>query len=395
MSTPAPAASAPPLVLAAPDWQALDTLARRDDPPLLWQIGTQPLIAHWLDHAVRLGCKQVTLYCPDRPAAVRAALEGGAYWSLQLDLRPAAPPAGTAVETIDRLPGRPALAAAPADGAALVRWWLDLNLDWLAARDPALVHVDSAREPGGWVGPRAIIAPGVVLKSPYWIGAGTLVGPGCVIGPGALIGPGSVLSEDIKLRDALVQGGTFVGGHLDLEGKLLLGATLLDPAKAARADLTDDFIAAAMRRPALSTPLSERLLAALLWLPAQLLALAAGPRTTLDAALPGGARLALSTGSRGSLLARRAGWLGAVVAGRLRLVGILPRDQPPAHLPAETRALLAHTPPGVFSLADLHEAHTPDQPDELAHALYQAALPEADRTVHASLGKLLFLRPAP
>jgi glycosyltransferase involved in cell wall biosynthesis len=117
--------------------------------------------------------------------------------------------------------------------------------------------------------------------------------------------------------------------------------------------------AAAMHRPALATPLSERLVAALLWLPAQLLALAADPRTTLDASLPGGTRLALSTGSRGCLLARRAGRLGAVVAGRLRLIGILPRNQPPAHLPAETRALLAHTPPSVFSLADLHEAHTP------------------------------------
>ena len=394
MSTPAaPAPAAPPLVLAAPDWHALDTLARREEPPLLWQIGNQSLIAHWLDHAVRLGCKQVILYCPDRPAAIRAALEGGAYWSLQLDLRPTPPPAGTVAETIDRLPGKPAGSAAPSDGASLVRWWLDLNLAWLSTRDPDLVHVDTAREPGGWVGPRAIIAPGVVLKSPYWIGAGTLVGSGCVIGPGALIGPGSVLSDDIHLHDALVQGGTFVGAHLDLHGKRLLGSTLLDPAKGARADLADDFIAAAMKRPAVATPLSERLLAALLWLPAHLLP--SGPASALRVTLPGGFPARLSTGSRGCLLARRAGWLGLVVAGRLRLVGILPREQPPAHLPAETRSLLAHTPPGVFSLADLHEAHTTDQPDELAHALYQAALPEADRTVRSSLLKLFFLRPAP
>ena len=76
------------LVLAAPDWHALDTLARRADPPVLWPVGTQSLAAHWLDHAVRLGCKEVVLYCPDRPADVRAALEGGAYWSVKLDLRP-------------------------------------------------------------------------------------------------------------------------------------------------------------------------------------------------------------------------------------------------------------------------------------------------------------------
>ena len=383
------------LVLAAPDWHALDTLARRADPPVLWPVGTQSLAAHWLDHAVRLGCKEVVLYNPDRPSDVRAALEGGAYWSVKLDLRPSSPPEGKTVEIIDHLPGRPALATAPSNGAALVRWWLDLNLDWLAARDPALVHVDTQREPGGWIGPRAIIPDDVVLRPPYWIGAGTLVGHGCTIGPGALVGPGSVLSDDVHLANALVLGGTFVGEHLDLHGKLLLGATLLDPTKPARADLTDDFIAAAMRRPAQVTPLIDRLLALALWLPARLLALAAGPVAEITITLPGGARFTIRTGTRGYLLARRARWLDAVIAGRLRLVGILPRAQSTVPMPDETRALLAHTTPGVFSLADVHGSHSPDEPDELAHALYQTALPEADSIVRRALWKLIFARPSP
>jgi hypothetical protein len=324
---------------------------------------------------------------------VRTALEGGAYWSVKLDLRPSPPPAGETVEIINHLPGRPALANAPADGAALVRWWLDLNLDWLAARDPALVHVDTQREPGGWIGPRAIIPDDAVLRPPYWIGAGTLVGRGCTIGPGALVGPGSVLSDDVHLADALVLGGTFVGEHLDLHGKLLLGATLLDPAKPARADLTDDFIAAAMKRPAQVTPFTDRLLAAALWLPARLLSFAAGRVHEITITLPGGARLPIRTGTRGCLLARRARWLDAVIAGRLRLVGILPRAQSTVPMPGETRALLAHTTPGVFSLADVHGAHSPDEPDELAHALYQAALPEGDGVVRRAFFKLLFTCP--
>lgn len=380
-------------MLAAPDWHALDTVARREDPPVLWPVGNAPLITHWLDHAVRLGCRSLTLYCPDRPAAVRSALEGGAYWSMQLDLRPHAPPAGAAVEWVDHLPGHSGASAPPSDGASLLQWWLALSQTWLTQRDPAVVQVDGQREPGGWIGPRVALAAGVIFHPPYWIGVGTLVGEGCRIGPGAVIGPGSVLSADVHVRDSVIEGGTFIGAHLDLHGKLLRGATLLDPARGARVDLTDDFIAAAMRRPAQRTPWSERLMAALLWLPAQFLSLFCGPATRAFIALPGGERLALATAARGPLLARRAGWLGAVVRGRLRLIGILPRSHPPIGVPEETRALLTHTVPGVFSLADLHSAHSTDEPDELAHALYQAALPASDREVRARLVHLCFTRP--
>ena len=313
---------APALVLVAPDWSVLDSLARRDLPPILWEVGNQSLAAHWLDHAVQQGCKQVTLYCPDRAAAGRA-------------------------------------------------------------------------EPQGWLGPRVTLAPGIKLVPPYWIGAGTLIESGCTIGPGALVGPGCVLSSDVHLQHALVAGGTFVGAHLDVHNKLLLGATLLDPMSGGRADLTDDFIAAAMQQQPQSTPMRERAWALLLWLPAQLLALGAGEAISREVLLPGGGTLRLSTGSRGSLLARRARWLGAVVAGRLRLVGILPRSEIAPQVPEETRTLLAHTPPGVFSLADLHGSHTPEEPDELAHALYQAALPQNDRLVRRSLLKLCLTHPAP
>lgn len=393
-SAPPPRPEAPPLTLVAPDWGVLDTLARRTEPALLWPVGSQSLVAHWLDHAVRLGCREVTLYCPDRPALVRSALEGGAYWSLKLDLRPSAPPPETQGVLMDRLPGMDALPSSPADGAGLVRWWLDLNLAWLAARDPAHVHLDVSHEPGGWIGPRAVLSPGVVLKPPYWIGSGCLVGPGCTIGPDALIGPGSVIGTDVHLRHALVQGGTFVGSHLDLHDKLLVGPLLLDPTKGARAEIIDDFIASAMRRSAQSVPSAERLLAALLWPLARLLALGAGPASSASVMLPGDARIDLATGGRGPLLARRARWLGAVVKGRIRLIGVLPRGKPPVGVPDETRALLSHTLPGVFSLADLHGAHSPDEPDEFAHSLYQAAIPAADREVREALFKLCLTRPA-
>lgn len=392
-SAPPPRPEAPPITLVAPDWNALDTLVRGDAPPVLWSVGNVTLVAHWLDHAVRRGCREAVIYCPDRPAAVRAALEGGAFWSLKLDIRPSAPPPGIACEVMDRLPGEPAPAAQPGSPGELVRWWLDLNLRWLAARDGATVQIDAAREPGGWIGPRARLSPGVVLKPPYWIGAGTFVGPGCEIGPGALVGPGCVLSGDVRVQDSFVMEGTFVGAHTELRRKLLRGGSLFDADKGVRVEITDDFVAAAMDRAALAVPAGERLLAALLWLPAAVVALFCGRAESAEVLLPGGGRLPLATRPRGPLLARRAAWLSAVVAGRMRLVGPLPRATLAAQLPEETRGLLASTTPGVFALADMHGVHDSQDPEETAHALYQAAIPAADAEVRGALCGLLFKRP--
>jgi hypothetical protein len=381
-----------PLVLAAPDFAALDTLARRSQPAVLWPVGSQSLAAHWLDHAVRQGHKRVIIHSPDRPAQVRTELAGGAYWSLDLEISPQPAPAGANVMV--SLPDgivRPV----PGNAADLLRWWLALNLEWLDSRKADAVSIDRRQADGGWVGPHARIHPSCKLRAPYWIGARSIIGPGCTIGPGALVGADCLLDHDINVGQSLVLARTSLGAHLDVQGVIINGPLLLDAKSGTRVAIVDRFIADALHRPSSPVAWLDRVAAALLLLPASLAALGRGPVTREQIPLPGGGRpLSLATGRRGLLLGQRAGWLLEVIAGRLRLVGPLPRRaEATADLPAESRALLAEATPGVFSLADSQGIHTTADTEELAHALYQAAVPAADRGVWRQLPKLCVLRP--
>ena len=374
----------------APDWAALDTTVRRSEPAVLWPVGGQSLAAHWLDHAVRLGCTQVVLHAPDRPAEVRAALGDGGYWSLELEVS-SQPPPPEAIPMI-RLPfeGR---REAPSTPLALVAWWYELNLGWLERRKPDAIAIDERRADGGWVGPKVKIDPTAQLVAPYWIGAGAEIGPGCRIGPGAMIGPGCVLEQDVRVEGSLVLPRTYLGRHLDVVARVVDGPVMIDRKAGTRVELADAFVASSLAAAPDRVAWSERILAALLWLPAWLWSVAAGSGATETIIHRGSKPLALATGGRGPLLVRRARWLGHVAAGRMRLVGVLPRTAPP-ELPVDSRALLAEVRPGAFALSDLHGIHSSADPDEAVHAAYQIAVPAADRLVWRNLIRLCTLRPA-
>lgn len=377
------------LVLVAPDFAALDRIARRSAPAVLWPVGGQSLAAHWLDHAVRLGCRHVVLHVLDRPAEVRAALGDGGYWSLAIEVSTQPPPADAI--RMDRLPGEPARAA-PTTPAELVTWWWDLNRSWLERRNAAAISIDERRADGGWVGPGVRIDPSAQTIAPYWIGAGTEVGPGCRIGPGAMIGPGCVLEQDVRIENSLVLPRTFLGRHLDVVARMVDGPVVLDRVSGTRVEIADTFVASSLAAASDRVAWSERLVAALLWLPAWLWSRLAGPTATETVLYRGQATLALTTGSRGPLLARRARWLRHVVAGRLRLVGVLPRPALP-ELPADSEALLANVRPGAFAWSDLHGSHSAADPDEAVHAAYQVAVPATNRRVWRNLIGLCTLRP--
>ena len=382
-------------ILDVPDLSGPSVETGLELPPLLWQVGNQSLAAHWMDAAVRAGIKRVVLHCPDRPAAVRAALEGGVYWSIQLEVSSTPAPEGTAHHTLDHFPGQPATQFRPSNSAELLDWWARLCFRWLACRDRSAVSLDSEQEPEGWIGPRARIAPSAKLVPPYWIGAGSAVGHRCTIGPFALIGEGCVLSENITVQRSIVLPGTFLGPNLELEKKALSGPRLLDLLRGSSIVLADSFIASGRSTGPAPAPWIDRLFALLLLLPAWILHLLSGTPRALEVRLGDGPPRTLAEGTRGPLLARRARWLHQVIAGRMHLAGPLPRAFPPSGPSGEMERLLAATPPGVFALSDLHGVHSSADPEEFAHALYQAAIPDADRQVRRALASLLFLKPGP
>lgn len=358
------------LHLRSPDWEALDTAARRPEPFVLWPVGDQPLLAHWLDYAVNEGYEAVEVHVADRPAEVRAWLEAATLWPLQRSCRPLRTEAEAPAEahSCAALPGLPP-PPAPADGWGLLDYWQALERQWL---DEAFAGL---QVPGVnlAVGRDCQIHPGAKLVPPYWLGDRVSVGPGAVVGPHALVGEGAVLAGDNEVVRARVLPHTYLGPQTALVDAVLDGARLLHRARRVRLDLTEGFLARSLAKPAgRGVPLGERLLAlrlALVWP-------AAAPAAGTFRALSG---LELPAAAPGEpwLAARRA-WLPLVWAGKLRLFGVLPRPETALEgLPAGWADLLRAAPAGLFSYADLHGAHVPGQGDEALHAAYQASQPES------------------
>ncbi|RME72498.1 MAG: hypothetical protein D6781_02145 [Verrucomicrobia bacterium] len=380
--------------LGLPDWAELDTVAGRIEPPALWPVGTQPLLAHWMDYARRHGADQIRIYCADRPHLVRDWLEGGAFWSCRVEVIPAPlhrfPPD---IEWVDRVPGEKPIEP-PADGAGLVRWWFERNMAWLLSRDTHALLLDERHPSGGWVGPRARIHKSANLTPPFWIGADTEVGPAAAVGPGAVIGPRSVIEAKSEIRQSVVLPETIIGRHVGLDHMIVDGNIVIHAERGCRVEIPDTFIVAptAGRRRRVSW--KERLLALALWGPGMLLALGRPEGPVRTVVTPRG-HIDLRERLSGPLLARRASWLPHVIAGRLSLAGPLPRPESAfAVLPADAANLLRTIPPGVFSIADVHGCHCLEAEEESTHALFAAARPDSAAMVLKALPRLLWRVPA-
>jgi hypothetical protein len=81
----------------------------------------------------------------------------------------------------------------------------------------------------------------------------------------------------------------------------------------------------------------------------------------------------------------------------LRLTGVLPRGAKDWEtLPPEAQSALKDAPVGVFALSDLYGCHSPEEPDEWMHAVFQAGAPHGagQRLAKRSLLKIAMTTPA-
>lgn len=374
---PASSTNATELVLIAPDWSGFDTLWRHRHPFVLWPVGGRPLLADWMDEAVRRGCPKVIIHAVDRPAEIRAALEGGQYWSVPVEVRPVAD-TGCLPDGAVRVTG---LAQTnnpnwePTSAVDLLDHYHRLHGIWLEREAAAETSIHSRHDSGAVVGPRVAIGRNVVVTPPVWIGARVTIEDNAVLGPDAYIGSDSIVGEGAVVARSIIQASSSVGDHVSIDRMVVEGGCLVDLKRGLRLDIGENFILGQTGSDARIPGLLERACALFVWLLLWLPALLAG-------------------GNRGPLILRRHDGLAAVAAGRRRWIGLLPREEKHlANLPPETADRLRAAPVGLFSLADAHGIHSPDDPDEWIHAACQALDPAAAGQVRSRLWHLAFLNP--
>ena len=365
----------------APDWSEIDTVWKNPLPFILWPICGKPLLAHWLDEAMRQEAGKITIYATDRPHLVRAWITRGDYWSNPIQVFVGMPmDSDHTTRIMDSFPGSEA-SEPVLDGHDLIEHWFGIHLHEIRKRKQSRLQIDREISPGVWVGPGALVDPSAHLIPPLWIGRRARVGPQCRIGPNAFVSARAVLDEDVEVIDAIICEDTYIGRHTRLQNSIAKGGMLLNWKLKAVANILDQFVMADLASSKIRAGIAERFLALLLWLPCTLTArfMNVGLTPTYRNVTDGRGRIQrLKIWSRGPILIRRAEWLRVVAAGRLRMVGILPRTISDWDaLPAETRALLESVPSGVLALSDLYGRHDPSDPFEWIHAAYQAGAPDA------------------
>ncbi len=369
------------LELVLPDWSGIDTVLRSSIPFGLWTIGDQCLLHHWLDHAVNQGSTTVRVFAADRPAAVRRVLDESALWPVKIEFTAIAStadaPAGAIL--VDWLPGATA-PPAPTDGwelveraAAIERAWLDRMAD---EPDFSLVSI----------GFSCRIHPEAKLIPPYFIGDHVFIGPGCEIGPHAVIGQGSVIAGANIVANSHLAANSYVGPVTALENCRLKSGVLLNLKHRARIDEIEPHLVASLEKSAPAVPFQDRLRALLLFLRF------GGSRGTTDSFVTFDGRTLPGIPDGGLL--NRIDWLPLVWQGKLPLYGVFPRSRQQFEtLAPDWQNVIRHSPIGVFSYADSQGCHTPADPDEAIHAVYQASLPP-ETLVAAIAGFTRKLKPA-
>ncbi len=382
------------LRLVAPDFAALDTIWHNPLPFVLWPVGPQPLLAHWMDDAVRRRFDEVEVYVSDRPAAVRLALEGGVYWSRPVRVIPIASEAD-APSDAQRADHFPNAATTPFSGDArqLLEYWFDLQKAWLVSRNEAGVAIDELHSSGGWIGPRVSVHPSAQLRAPFWIGPNAKIGEDCLVGPNAVICENSILGNNVEVEEACILPNTCLGHNTRLCRALGDGGAIVDWARGCRVDIRERFIMRPVVARVHGPGLLQRAAAFVTyWLLAPFARLfnRAG-WSSREVVTQSGAAIRLRTGLAGPLWVRRWPWLWEIARGHFHWIGILPRVADDwKSVPDEVLHQIRSCHFGMFSLADLHGCHDPADPEESIHAIYQAlqADPRSRNLVVRNLWKI-------
>lgn len=102
-----------------------------------------------------------------------------------------------------------------------------------------LSHLRTA-EPGVWIGRNTRLHPTVKVSAPVYLGANCDVGKGVALGPSAVIEDDCLIDDDVNVNDCLVLSSSRVGEGLDLTNTMMCGTRVFNTKINAAIDICDD-----------------------------------------------------------------------------------------------------------------------------------------------------------
>lgn len=342
-----------------------------DGPFVLWPVGNQPLLHHWLDYCVDEGYERIVIHCSDRPANLRHALEKASLWPVKWEIVANKGEAllGPGAFNLGNAPWRKVEPPRLTTRWDLLRYWQKLSCSWMEyVFEGEIIPKDMV--PLWMHGRLCRIAPDVKLIPPVYIGNRVMIGPGAKIGPNAVIRDNAILAGDNHIENAIVCDDTFVGQHISLREGVLKGGSLLDIGKQVHVKQLDPLFAQALNRQTL-VPCWQRLLAVALYAYLRVRYAFVKANVFKFQTLHG---LTLMCHETGPILFRRTEWLKSVIAGKMRLFGVLPRTHEQLQgVDEEWAGILKEASDGVLSYADSLGIHEVSE-EEQVHAVFEASI---------------------
>ncbi|NTW52132.1 MAG: NDP-sugar synthase [Chlorobiaceae bacterium] len=102
-------------------------------------------------------------------------------------------------------------------------------------------------EPGCAIGRNVVISKSSEIIKPVSIGNNVQILSGAVIGPGAIIGNNVIVDKESTVKSGIILDNTYIGEHLEINGRIATGNTLIDPARGASIAMEDPHLLSGIR----------------------------------------------------------------------------------------------------------------------------------------------------
>lgn len=122
-----------------------------------------------------------------------------------------------------------------------------VNMDLLAHHADSLVMKGYGAEKGVFFGMNDVIAKGVSIEPPFVIGNNTSINEKAEIGPQTIIGDTCIIDKGTRLTQSIVFDKTYIGVDLEVDGKIVVGQSIIDPALGVSVEFKDNYFVSRMR----------------------------------------------------------------------------------------------------------------------------------------------------
>lgn len=104
-----------------------------------------------------------------------------------------------------------------------------LSMETLETGAARYVLPGYGNEPGCAIGRNVMISKSAEIIKPVSIGNNVQILAGAVIGPNAIIGSNVIIDRESKVKGGVILDNTYIGEHLEINGRIASGNTLVDP----------------------------------------------------------------------------------------------------------------------------------------------------------------------